>query len=165
MVGWAPDALPWPGLCDVPYPYRACRAVPCCVADKVGALLMMDMAHISGLVAAQEAAQVGGRLRVGAGASGVRACVLTVQKPVWVGLGYVRGACTRGSRDRAAPRRWEARALPSVNLGSLALPCLQLPSTFLHLHPCHPPPSLPSPSLPSLPRPPPRRSRLSTPTS
>ena len=27
-------------------------------ADKVGALLMMDMAHISGLVAAQEAAQV-----------------------------------------------------------------------------------------------------------
>jgi hypothetical protein len=29
-----------------------------CVADKVGALLMMDMAHISGLVAAGEAAQV-----------------------------------------------------------------------------------------------------------
>ena len=27
-------------------------------ADRVGALLMMDMAHISGLVAAQEAAQV-----------------------------------------------------------------------------------------------------------
>jgi glycine/serine hydroxymethyltransferase len=31
-----------------------------CAADKVGALLMMDMAHISGLVAAQEAAQVRG---------------------------------------------------------------------------------------------------------
>lgn len=28
-------------------------------ADKVGALLMMDMAHISGLVAAGEADQVG----------------------------------------------------------------------------------------------------------
>jgi hypothetical protein len=32
--------------------------VPRLNADKVGALLMMDMAHISGLVAAQEAAQV-----------------------------------------------------------------------------------------------------------
>jgi hypothetical protein len=35
--------------------------VPSFAADKVGALLMMDMAHISGLVAAQEAAQVRGR--------------------------------------------------------------------------------------------------------
>jgi glycine hydroxymethyltransferase len=36
--------------------YKRLRAI----ADKVGALLMMDMAHISGLVAAQEAAQVRG---------------------------------------------------------------------------------------------------------
>jgi hypothetical protein len=38
-----------------PAPAAAPRCA--CCADKVGALLMMDMAHISGLVAAEEAAQ------------------------------------------------------------------------------------------------------------
>lgn len=36
----------------------ALAGTPTQLADRVGALLMMDMAHISGLVAAQEAAQV-----------------------------------------------------------------------------------------------------------
>lgn len=41
-------------------PAHACSCLPMPArADKVGALLMMDMAHISGLVAAGEADQVG----------------------------------------------------------------------------------------------------------
>ena len=38
----------------------SCCCTPCPTADKVGALLMMDMAHISGLVAAGAAARVRG---------------------------------------------------------------------------------------------------------